>query len=83
MQRNEERRQEPRRRTDHTAPHQLGSQDHLEDDDAEPEGQERTPSFLTAQELQAWDPATSADRRERLLDRRSNLEARRIQMPDE
>lgn len=62
MQRDDtERRREPRRKTQ-------GNE--AQDPDV-------TPSFLTARELQAWDPAKSAERRAVAADRRRSADAPR------
>lgn len=66
MQGNEtERRREPRRKGERSAAPQPVA-DELRDDGGDEDGLDipgTTPSFLTAQELQAWDPAKNVERR--------------------
>lgn len=81
MQRHEtNRRSEPRRQVDHAG---ALAQEHYQDDRDEVTPESNPASFLTARELEAWDPATSADRRTAASERRLGVEARRIQMPEE
>lgn len=79
MQRNEaERRREPRRKTEREAAQPAGGQARSEEDgDEAAQDSNSTPSFLTAHELQAWDPAKSAERREIAADRRRSSDAPR------
>jgi hypothetical protein len=82
MQGNEtERRREPRRQAERNAAQPLGTQPRDEDDeDGELRDPDTVPSYLTARELQAWDPATTEDRRG-AADRRiprDDLKVRRI-----
>lgn len=73
MQRNEtERRREPRRNAERMAAQPLGGEPRPQQDGGEDASQDPSyvPNFLTASELQAWDPATSPDRRAAAGDRR-------------
>jgi hypothetical protein len=82
MQRNEtERRHESRRQGENPMQHSIAAEELADDSSAVPE---TNPSaFLTARELEAWDPATSPDRRMSASDRRGFPDARRVRMPDE
>ena len=87
MQRSEiERRHEARRKADQEAVQQNlvdQDQDHA-DEDGEETGQSSPASFLTARELQAWDPS-SMDRRTKATDRRQSADLpRRVhKQPDD
>ena len=80
MQRNEsERRREDRRKTE--AQSQAQAHPQVDDDDVMDEPS-ATPSFLTAQELQAWDPEKREERRVAAERRQPRQGARRIVLDD-
>lgn len=78
MQRREmDRRQDPRREAERDASQPLGGQPRADDEDDELDKPEETPSFLTAQELQAREPAKDQHDGEKPVGERRVLKERR------